>query len=296
MRVALAGARTVVDLCGATLLAAGHEVVPLVGRGESRSRSRRPDSGVCTVLSATLDGCDALVNLASGRAADAGTRAAALVQAARAVGVRRIVQRSVSLMYADQGRDWITERSPLCVTSLTEPASMDEVAVQTFVSPCRDGVVLRMGLVLGDPGTTRSWLRAVPLRRTSAAGEDGFVHVLHVDDVAPAVHAALEAPSGIYNVGAAPVRRAELVESCLTSLGRRARGQGSGAGIPQSLAQGWPQVWAPGWRSRQLEPMTRSLRVSSSAFMGTTGWAPRREVFDASWVEAALAARPLALR
>ena len=275
MRVALAGARTVVDLCGATLLAAGHEVVPLVAPGESRSRSRRPDSGVCTVLSATLDGCDALVNLASGRAADAGSRAAALVQAARGVGVRRFVQRSVSLVYADQGPDWITERSPLCVTSLTEPASMDEVAVQTFVSPCREGVVLRMGLVLGDPGTTRSWLRAVPLRRTSA-GEDGFVHVLHVDDVAHAVHAALEAPSGIYNVGAAPVRRAELVESCLTSLSRRS--------------------WAPGWRSRQLEPMTRSLRVSSSAFMGTTGWAPRREVFDASWLEAALAARPLALR
>jgi hypothetical protein len=41
--------------------------------------------------------------------------------------------------------------------------------------------------------------------------------------------------------------------------------------------------------------MTRSLRVSSSAFMGTTGWAPRREVFEASWLEAALN-QPLALR
>ena len=184
-------------------------------------------------------------------------------------------------MYADQGPEWITERSPLCVTSLTEPASMDEVAVQTFVSPCRDGVVLRMGLVLGDPGSTRSWLRTVAQRRTSAA-EDGFAHVMHLDDVAPAVHAALEAPSGIYNVGAAPVRRAELVDACLTVVGRRALGR--------AIGQGWPT-----WRARVLEPMTRSLRVSSSAFMGTTGWAPRRDVFDTSWLETALTP-PLVLR
>ena len=284
MRVALAGARAVVDRCGTTLVAAGHQVVPLAGAAGSRPRGRRPHPGAADdVLAAALDGCDALVNLASGRGADAERRAAALVQAARTVGVRRFVQRSVSLMYADQGPAWITEQSPLCVTSLTEPASMDEVAVQTFVSPCRDGVVLRMGLVLGDPGTTRSWLRTVATRRTAAGREDAFAHVLHVDDLAPAVHAALDAPSGIYNVGAAPVRRADLLETCLSAAGRRA------------LGGGMAQTWAAGWRGRQLEPMTRSLRVSSSAFMGTTGWAPRREAFDASWLEAALTP-PLALR
>jgi nucleoside-diphosphate-sugar epimerase len=254
VRVALAGACAVVDECGPALVAAGHEVVPL-------------RSGTA------LEGCDALVNLFSVGSGDG--RAADLVQAARAAGVRRFVQRSVSLMYADQGPEWITERSPLCVTSLTESASMDEVAVQTFVSPCREGVVLRMGLVLGDLGTTRSWLRASMLRRTPAGRDDCFAHVLHVEDVAPAVNAALEAPSGIYNVGAAPVRRSELEESCLSAFGRRAL--------------------RSGWRPRQLEPMTRSLRVSSTAFMGTTGWAPRREVFDPSWLHAAFAP-PLALR
>ncbi len=149
---------------------------------------------------------------------------------------------------------------------------MDEDAVQTFFSPCLDGIVLRMGLVLGDPGTTRSWLRAVATREALAGRDEGFSHVLHVDDVAPAVQAALDAPSGIYNVGAQPVRRAELPGSCLSSFGRRAL-----------------------WRGRQLEPMTRSLRVSSSAFMGATGWAPRRDVFDPSWIEAATTP-PLALR
>ena len=274
MRVALAGARTVVDRCGTTLAAAGHDVVPLLA--PSRSRSRQAWGATSAELAVALQGCDALVNLDSGSGTDPEGRAAELVRAARAVGVRRFVQRSVSLVYADQGTDWITERSPLCVTSLTEPASMDEVAAQAFVSPCRDGVVLRMGLLLGDPGTTRSVLRAV-VRRPSGA-EDGYVHVLHVDDVAPAVHAALDAPSGIYNVGAAPVPRGELLESCLTSVGR-------------GVAQAWPF----GWRGRQLEPLTRSLRVSSSTFMGTTGWAPRRELFDASWLRAPVS-QPLAVR
>ena len=276
MRVALAGARTVVDRCGTTLAAAGHDVVALPGASRSRSRGRQPHAAAAPGLAVALEGCDALVNLDSGGGVDAAGRAAELVRAARAVGVRRFVQRSVSLVYADQGTDWITERSPLCVTSLTEPASMDEVAAQTFVSPCRDGVVLRMGLLLGDPGTTRSVLRAVV--RSPGGAEDGYVHVLHVDDVAPAVHAALEAPSGIYNVGAAPVPRGQLLESCLSSMGR-----------------GIAQAWLPGLRGRQLEPLTRSLRVSSSAFMGTTGWAPRREVFDASWLRAALAP-PLVVR
>jgi nucleoside-diphosphate-sugar epimerase len=260
---------------------AGHEVVPVAVPDGSTARGREDADGD-PALRAALDGCDALVNLASGRSGDAQARAAALVQAARSVGVRRFVQRSVSLVYADQGPDWITERSPLCVTSMTEPASMDEVAVQAFTSPCREGVVLRMGLVLGDPGTTRTWLRAVASRRATDGG-DGFTHLLHLDDVAPAVHAALEAPSGIYNVGAAPVRRGELLECCLSHAGRRALGL-SGA-----------HAWTAAWRARQLEPVTRSLRVSSSAFMGTTGWAPRREVFDASWLEAALVP-PFALR
>jgi nucleoside-diphosphate-sugar epimerase len=266
VRVALAGACAALDRCGPALAANGHDVV------------RLPSSGA---LARALEGCDALVNLASGRA-EASSRAADLVRAAREAGVRRFVQRSVSLMYADQGPEWITERSPLCVTSLTEPASMDEVAVQSFVSPCRDGVVLRMGMVLGDPGSTRSWLRSVARRRSSGARDDGFAHLLHVDDVASAVHAALDAPSGIYNVGAAPVRRAELWESCLSSLGRRAMGSVIRPGLP-------------GWRGRQLEPLSRSLRVSSSAFMGTTGWAPRRDAFDASWLQSALTP-PLALR
>jgi hypothetical protein len=35
----------------------------------------------------------------------------------------------------------------------------------------------------------------------------------------------------------------------------------------------------------RLEPLTRSLRVSSDAFTASTGWTPRRPRFDASWLD-----------
>jgi hypothetical protein len=36
----------------------------------------------------------------------------------------------------------------------------------------------------------------------------------------------------------------------------------------------------------RLEPLARSLRVSSDAFTASTGWVPLRARFDAGWLEA----------
>ena len=41
----------------------------------------------------------------------------------------------------------------------------------------------------------------------------------------------------------------------------------------------------------RLEPLGRSLRVSSDRFSGATGWVPRRARFDAVWLDAARARR-----
>ena len=90
------------------------------------------------------------------------------------------------------------------------------------------------------------------------------------DDVAASVEAALTAPSGVFNVGAEPVRRQLLVD-------------GYAAAVGQSKG-GFVRSWVAG---RRLEPLTRSLRVSSSSFNRETGWAPRRPEFDLSWLTAA---------
>jgi nucleoside-diphosphate-sugar epimerase len=276
VKVAVAGSQTVVGRCTVPgLRAAGHEVVDL---GRSVATLLDVDA-----MTEAMRGCDALVNVSAqlpvGPAArwkrswrthdllrSEGVRS--LVTAARAAGVRRVVQQSVSFVYADHGDEWVTERSPLCVTAATEPASVGEHVVQDFASPCRTGVVLRMGLVLGDSGLTRWSLHAAAHGRPVGLGDpDGFAHVIHSDDVAAAVEAALTAPSGVFNVGAEPVRRRQLVDGYAAAVGQN-RG-------------GFVRSWLGG---RRLEPLTRSLRVSSSCFNRETGWAPRRPQFDHSWL------------
>ncbi|MDX6325963.1 MAG: hypothetical protein QOK15_2317 [Nocardioidaceae bacterium] len=236
-----------------------------------------------------LPGCDALVVMATpfpvglaarlprgwrGHDRSCSEDVRLLVAAAREAGVRRVVQHSFSFLYADQGDDWVTEDSPLCVTTATEPASVGELVVQDYASSCRTGVVLRMGLVIGDSSFTRWSLRAASHGRPIGSGSaEGFAHVIHSDDVGPAVVAALDVPSGVYNVGAQPVRRRHLVEAHAAAVGRSSLG-----------FLGPVTTWLAG---RHAEPLARSVRVSSARFSSSTGWAPRREVLDPSWFDAA---------
>jgi nucleoside-diphosphate-sugar epimerase len=276
-----------------TLEAAGHELVALDRHLGRVGRSGRPVLDVEAVAE-SMRGCDALVSL-SPRAPRGSTSlrpgvwrshdllcsegVRCLVSAARVAGVRRVVQQSVSVLYADQGQEWITERSPLCVTTATEPASMGELAVQDYASTCRSGVILRMGLVLGDSGLSRWLLRGVAHGRPIGFGApDGFTHVIHSDDVGSAVLAGLAALSGTYNVGASPARRADVVDGHAAAVGRR-RGEFVGP-LRARLA------------GDRMEPLARSLRVSSDQFSRATGWAPRRDTFDVSWLEAAGVPQP----
>jgi nucleoside-diphosphate-sugar epimerase len=246
-------------------------------------------------LAALLEGCDAVCNLAShvpvgystalpwawkvnDKLRTDGVRR--VLTAAKAAGVRRVIQESVSYLYADAGDDWINERSSLGINRATEPASVGESLVQDFTCGSRTGVVLRFGTVVGDDGVTRGRLRAARHGRPIGLGTpDGWAHLVHTDDVGPAVLAALTAPSGVYNVGAAPARRADVVQGYAEAVGR-SKGDFLG---PMMVRLAGPRT----------EPLTRSLRVSSSAFAESTGWAPQRPEFDVSWLEAAAA--PMAM-
>jgi len=193
-----------------------------------------------------------------------------VVEAAREAGVRRVVQESVSFLYAEQGDAWVTEQSPLAITRATEPASVGESHVQDYSCGSRAGVVLRLGTIVGDDPLTRFQLHS--LRRGRAIGlgsPDGWAHVIHPDDLGPAVLAALTAPSGVYNVGAEPIRRSEMV-ACFAGAAGREDAEFVG---PLTLRVG----------GVRLEPLTRSLRVSSEHFTATTGWAPHRAKLDSTW-------------
>jgi nucleoside-diphosphate-sugar epimerase len=295
VRVAVIGATGVIGTSVIPdLVAAGHDVSGLARTPEKAAVVEAMGaSAVLTSLTdhaglvRMCDGADAVCNFATrvpvgyaalwpgawrayDRLRTEGVRR--VVAAARDAGVRRIVQESVSFLYADQVDDWIAEDAPLEITRATEPASVGESHVQGYQCDSRVGVVLRLGTIIGDDALTRFQLRSTRNGRPIGLGRpDGWAHVVHTDDLGPVVLAALSAPSGIYNVGAEPVRRVDLVAGFAQAAGR------------ESVDFMSPMlVRLVGTR---LEPLTRSLRVSSEHFTATTGWKPRRTSFDSSWFD-----------
>lgn len=277
------------------LVTAGHDVVVLA-RSEANERLARAldatpvrgDLFDAASLEAAYAGADAVVNLAThvpvGRAAawpggwrehdrlrTTGVRN--VVAAAERAGVRRVVQEGVSFVYADAGEDWITEESAVEITSATEPAAVGEAHVQGFVGEGRAGVVLRLGGIVGDDAMTRSRLHAAAHGRPIGLGRpDCWTHVVHTDDLGSAVVAALQAPSGVYNVGAEPVRQRDLVAGFAEHVGAR-RGVFLGPVLRRVVGS-------------RIEPFGRSQRVCSEHFAAQTGWRPTRPWFGPDWFDA----------
>lgn len=301
MKVAVTGATGVVGKAAVrALVASGHDVF---GLARTAGKARVVESlGAVPVhadlfdpdsLGAVFAGCDAVYHLAtrvpigSGSLREKAWRehdrilrrgAAAVAEAARFAGVRRLVQQSTTSVYADHGEDWITEEALLDITAATEPASIAESVAQAFAADCagaqRTAVILRLGQVLGEDPQTRWMLGEARRRRAFTVGSpQAWTPVLHTDDLPGALLAALDAPGGTYNVGAAPVRRGELLA-----------GFGAAVGRP-----------APGLRRAPLlgdhaEPLRRSLRVATEHFTAQTGWSPSRPAFDVAWFDASVAA------
>lgn len=295
MKVAVTGATGVIGTSAVrALVAAGHDVVGMARTPQKAdvlhalgATSVRTASFEHEGLVEMLDGCDAVCNVAThipvgfsaiwpgawrenDRLRTEGVRR--VVAAAREAGVRRFVQESVSCIYADHGDRWITEGSPLEINRATEPASVGESHLQAYQCGSRHGVVLRFGTIVGDDALTRRMLRSAKNRRPIGMGSPaGWAHVVHTDDLGPAVVAALNAPSGVYNVGAEPTVRADLVQGFADAAGRDT-GEFMGPFLRRVAGS-------------RVEPLSRSLRVSSEHFTAQTGWTPRRSVFDASWFD-----------
>jgi nucleoside-diphosphate-sugar epimerase len=190
-----------------------------------------------------------------------------------------VVQESVSFVYADHGDAWITEQDPIEITRATEPAAVGESHVLDFSSSSRVGVVLRFGQIVGDDDLTRFLLKAAANHRPVGVGRpDQWSHLVHTDDLGPAVLAALHAPSGVYNVGAEPVLRRQLADGYAKA---------AGADAASFLGPLLRRLAGP-----RIEPLTRSLRVSSELFSTQTGWRAARPTFDAAWFD--VAERPAA--
>ncbi len=216
----------------AALAAAGHELTVF-----SRSERRVAALGVPGVVPAVGDAFDAdylvravhvakpevvvnqLTNLAQSanplavkRGFDTTSRlrrdvSGTLVTAARSAGARRVVAQSISFAYRP-GPGVRNESDPLWTDATGQigqlTGSVAALEAATLGVPDLEGVVLRYGAFYG-PGTYfgRDGLYTSMLakRRLPIPGDGGGLFgLVHLDDAASATVAALEGPTGVYNV------------------------------------------------------------------------------------------------
>ena len=296
MKVFLTGATGVMGLSAINALhEAGHTVVGLarsVGKATAVANAgATPHRGDIFDRESLLDGmrgCDAVCNLAThvpiGNAAlvpgawkanarirTEGSRV--VIDAARESGIGRVVQQSLSFVYGDHGDDWIDENSPIDVTRYAEPVVVAESQLEDFARNDGDGVSLRFGLITGPDGNS-AWLlnRARAGKATGMGPRGGWCHVIHPHDVGTAVAAALTVPSGIYNAGAEPIQRKDLVDV-----------YAQGAGYTEGKFYGRVVMKLAG---QKVELITRSQRVSSQRFSNRTGWHPLYPKLTPDWFNA----------
>nr|MDT0662553.1 NAD(P)-dependent oxidoreductase [Micromonospora sp. DSM 115978] len=247
--------------------------------GIDRLRASLVDPGTPRLLRARLGAHDAVVNLASAVPADPTTPGAwdlntrlrregtrLLVDAARAAGVRRFVQMSITMVYADGGDRWLDETAPFDPdpgrAGLVDPVAEMEAAVTRHSPDELAWTVLRGGRFVG-PGTVQdAQLGALRAGRLPVAGDGrAFVSMVHVRDYAMAVSAAVRAgPAGLVcNVCADPVRAADYLDTSARLVG---------AVRPD--------------RDPAARPDLPSQRVSSERARRELGWLPRYAIWPAT--------------
>lgn len=202
-----------------------------------------------------------------------------LVDAMSVSGSSRFIQASTTLLYPDGGDDWIDERWPISRTKVTSGAEEAEAQAQRLAEDGQVGVSLRFGQVYGaDSEATRSTLRAARRGLGNTVGtNDGYVSMVHADDAATAVIAALEVSAGVYNVVEdEPGTKAAQMDAIASALGI-GRLNSTGAAI---AALG-------GSRTRA---MSRSHRVSNRRFRDAAGWSARYPNQAEGWAAVVAAA------
>jgi nucleoside-diphosphate-sugar epimerase len=204
-----------------------------------------------------------------------------LADAAYNAGVSLYLQESITFLYADGGDEWLTEESQLQIAWIALRSMLEAEAVTREFSQQVDfegrGVSLRFGAFYA-PYAPSTLDTAKLARRTlfpvAGKGENYFSSI-HVDDAAAAIVAALELPSGEYNVvDDEPLTQEEYAAAVTNSINAP------------------PSRHIPEWLFRLIgggpaNYILRSQRVSNTKFKQATGWKPRYKSAREGWQQVA---------
>lgn len=226
-------------------------------------------------LSAAFAGHDAVINLASALPSSAtflsrsawracervrSEGSAAVVDAAQAAGVPKLIQESVVMLYADGGNNWIDEDHPVDHYPITAGNHCAEANARTFTGTA---TVLRFGVFYGRGAAHSEQILKLARHHIGFAPgrPDSYISSIYLPDAAAAVTAAVSGPGGLYNiVDDHPVTKREYAQASCDAVGVR------------------PWLSGPGrlglLLGDRLTSLTRSLRVSNERFKAETSWCP----------------------
>lgn len=265
------------------LIAAGHTVSALSRSDAAAAALRRQGATPVQVslfdrddLTAAFAGHDVVANLASALPStrrfllrSAWTQchrlrrygSAAVVDAAVAAGVGRVIQESVVMIYRDGGDRWIDESWP---TERYFIADGNHAAEDNARRVGPEAVILRFGMFYGPGAAHSEELLSLAGRHVGfTAGRPlSYMSSIQLADAADAVVAALTCPGGTYNiVDDEPVTARDNMQAMAAAVGAAPwlRGPGRAALLLGDRATS----------------MTRSLRVCNARFRAATGWSPR---------------------
>lgn len=284
-----------VFVAGGTGAIGGYAVPALVGAGHTVTALARNPIKAATLnsqgatpmmvslfdtgrLAAAVAGHDAVVNLASAlpstprfvfesawaeceRVRTEGS--AALVAAALAANVPRVVQESIVMMYRDGADRWLDENWPVDRFPIAAGNHAAEASANRFAQAGGIAVVLRFGMFYGRGAAHSKQIMAMARRHIGfqVGRHDSYVSSIHLTDAASAVVASLECPTGNYNiVDDQPVTARDNTKAMARAV--RVKPWVRGPGRAALLL---------GNRSTSI---TRSLRVSNARFRATANWAP----------------------
>jgi nucleoside-diphosphate-sugar epimerase len=274
---------------------AGHEVTALARSDEKAAWLERQGAHPVAVslfdvdaLTGAFAGHDAVVNLATAipRAKDAlkasaweaNTRirtegSTAVVDAALAAGVPRLVQESIGFTYVDGADTWQDESDPIDLPPGIDAVAVAEANAIRFTDAGRIGIVLRFGYFYGTGSAhTDVFIRLARRHVGPVAGRpQAYQSSIHLADAASAVVAALDGPAGIYNVvDDEPLTNEAYAKAVGAAVGKR-----PWVHFPGRLA---------GLAGNKAEVLTRSHRVSNAKFKEATGWSPRYPSAREGWL------------